>query len=140
MSISDAGNTGTPRFMMLHVLRAPSLVSEVSSTGYQWQIAFPGQRLLSPELYPLLQWRQSQGGVMASLRRESTMFKPLLPSLRYRAENFPPILRSCLLPDNPIQVSFPRVSNCRFVPELPRMWSSPVVIQFAFMGKDRKDL
>lgn len=80
--IHDAPCSQSPILGVWGIIDRLSMTDSFSRQALCDNKMFPGQGLLSPELYPLFQWRQFQSRVLASLQRESTTFKPLLPSLR----------------------------------------------------------
>lgn len=103
MSISDAGNTDTHKFMMPPFVSAPSLLFGVSLTDGKFplpqrQIDFPGKplaitkRLLARDSHLMSympSWRQSRAA-LASCQRESTTLNPFFLCSDTGAENLSP--------------------------------------------------
>lgn len=80
----------------------------------------PGQGFSSHKHHPLLHRGQSQGRVLASLQRESTTFKPVLPLLRYRGKTFPQLWPHASLLTTQFKCPAPSVWDCIFVSELAK--------------------
>lgn len=99
-----------------------------------------GQGLPSPELHALLHWRQSQGRLVASLQRESTTFKPVLPSLRYKGRKLSPNLDHAYFLTAQFQCPTPGSQIACLSLSWPTTWHSPAAIQFIFMSWDGKGL